>query len=150
MIDPQRSGCNVRRNTLEKSNLEKTSERFDQAIKNYQSCYARQQSGLDRSGSNSYAASYLGVGSAFQSYYTSCGASLPYDHEGARITAEYEQTLLSLEQAVADFRAALPQIRRLKEPERTEYAEEWKQYFHGMITVDEELIHSLENDLKAL
>lgn len=131
MIDPPESCSPASPVSPADCDLENMAAEYEQAIRNYERYYSQQQA------SRNPQSPYL------PGYPTGYGYSALNDAY-AQAVMGYEQTLQSLEQAVAGFNAAMPQIHGLKGTARERYAGEWKVYLQGITDTNRELIESLE------
>lgn len=131
-----------------KCDLERLSAAYDEAIKDYETCY-RQQGGY-----NTTSLQYDPYSYYYTPYYSQGYREYSYAEQLAdtygQIFAEYEASLQSYEQAQTDFNTSLQYIQSLERNERKEYIKDWKEYLQSMFETSKQLANSIEELIQSI
>jgi len=142
---PQKSFSRTAPESAAEASLESLAAEYDRAILEYENHYAQQQA-CSR-GYGPYAGKLTYPQETCRSgFHSGYYLNDPYGNH-SRANEDYGRNLLALEQSVADFHAALPQLRRMKGAQREKYAGDWKEYLQNINAMNKELIVMLEETI---
>ena len=132
-------------NHASEPDLEKIAAEYDRAIRCYEFHYRQQAGGYgDRLWPDHYSRWHL-YGLGYTGLTSPEGS--PDDH--LQMLAQWDQSLRSIEAALADFDASLPHIRDRGRDRGPDCVSEWKEYLQDLFEISKTLVHRIQERMRS-